>query len=69
MDLAVLHRHQLLLGQGRCGHWGQKAQRTLLPPASTRNLNHFDLETFVVVCLVSVHLFQHMLALMDCTAR
>ena len=57
-------------GQGRCGrHRGQKAQRTLLPPAG--NLNHFDLETFVEVCLglVSVHLFKHMLALMDCTAR
>ena len=62
MDLAVLCRHQLLLGQGHCGHWGQKTQHTVLPPASTRNLNLFDLETFVVVCLVSVHLFQHMLA-------
>ena len=47
--------------------WRGRVSAVSIPPA--RNLNHLDLETFVEVCLVSVHLFLHMLALMDCTAR
>ena len=40
--------------------------RTMIPPAM--NLNNLDLETFFEVCLVVVHLLQHILALTDCTA-
>ena len=40
--------------------------RTTLPPAM--NLNNLDLETFFEVCLVVVHILQHILAFTDSTA-